>query len=65
MGTLNASHHLESSPVTLRNEWADDLDLDISRAFERIKRTNDEDPAAADLADDAGFTIVIWPDEFQ
>ena len=44
---------------------ADDLDLELSRAFEQIKRTDDEDPAAAELADNAGFMIVIWPDEFQ
>jgi hypothetical protein len=64
MGTPNASH-LESNPAVAGTEWADDLDLEISRAFEQIKRTDDEDPAAAALADDAGFMIVIWPDEFQ
>ena len=64
MGTMNASH-FESSPQAAGTEWADELDLDISRAFEQIRRTDDEDPAAAELANDAGFTIVIWPDEFQ
>jgi hypothetical protein len=62
MGTLNTSH-LASNPAG--TEWVDDLDLEISRAFEQIKRTDDEDPAAAALADDDGFMIVIWPDEFQ
>jgi hypothetical protein len=64
MGTLNASH-LASNPAVARAEWADDLDLEISRAFEQIKRPDDEDPATAALADDDGFMIVIWPDEFQ
>jgi hypothetical protein len=64
MGTLNA-FYFESSPQAAETEWADDLDLDISRAFEQIRRTDDEHPAAAEPADNAGFTIVIWPDEFQ
>jgi hypothetical protein len=54
MGTPNAG-----------TKWADDLDWEISRAFEQIKRPDDEDPSAAALADDDGFMIVIWPDEFQ
>ena len=64
MGTVNASYR-ESKPPVSRSDWAEGLDLELSRAFEQIKRSDDEDPTEAELADDPGFMIVIWPDEFR
>jgi hypothetical protein len=48
---------------TLREELADDLEVELHRAFEQIRRTDVPELSAAELTEEADVKIVIWPDE--
>jgi hypothetical protein len=47
---------------TLKEEFADDLEAELHRAFEQIRRTDEPELSIAELAEEADVKIVIWPD---
>jgi hypothetical protein len=47
---------------TPKEELADDLDTEIHRAFEQIRRKDAPELSAAELTEEADLKIVIWPD---